>query len=271
MRSFYFAATFIAMIGLPPLGDRFLAGCSFAQESPSTVSPGSLATTYAEVVQPHAQAALKRWEPTIAKMLREDAKVPPDDQSILFLGSSSIRLWDSLHHDLAPYRCIQRGYGGARFTDLAVFAAPLIRPHRFRAVVIFVANDIAGRASDLPANDVIALLRYVRHVIADHQPEAEVFVIQITPTQSRWDAWPAIANLNSRMLDFCQTVPRTHFIATADAFLNHQGQVKAELFRDDKLHLNAAGYEVWAARIRKSLDELFSPPVNSDTKSDIKQ
>ncbi len=106
--------------------------------------------------------------------------------SILFMGSSSIRLWDTLARDMAPYPVIQRGYGGAKFQDLAVFAERIVDPHEFRAVVIFVANDIVGKDSDLKPEEVAALYKEVVATVREKDAESPVFLIAITPTKSRW-------------------------------------------------------------------------------------
>ena len=43
------------------------------------------------------------------------------DNYILFIGSSSIRRWDNMTNQMAPYQVIKRGYGGAHFYDLNSF------------------------------------------------------------------------------------------------------------------------------------------------------
>ena len=67
------------------------------------------------------------------------------DDYILYIGSSSIRLWDSIHKDMAPYYSVKRGYGGAHFYDLIHFTERLVTPHKkAKAIVCFVANDLTG-------------------------------------------------------------------------------------------------------------------------------
>ena len=55
---------------------------------------------------------------------------------------------------MAPYPVIQRGYGGARLSDFAVYADRIISPHPCRAIVLFVANDITGSKSDKSPREV---------------------------------------------------------------------------------------------------------------------
>lgn len=77
---------------------------------------------------------------------------PPE--SILFTGSSSIRLWNTLEEDMAPYPVIQRGFGGSKITDVNRLADRYIAHHTFQAVVLFVANDISGSEEDKTPEEV---------------------------------------------------------------------------------------------------------------------
>ena len=50
-----------------------------------------------------------------------------DAQTLLVTGSSSVRMWDSIHSDLAPFQVVQRGYGGAKLTDFNYYAHRIIK------------------------------------------------------------------------------------------------------------------------------------------------
>jgi len=219
----------------------------------------SLTTSPAQLADKYAAAAKERWEDTIQKFEELDKNSDYPADSILFMGSSSIRLWDTLARDMAPYPVIQRGYGGAKFQDLAVFAERIVHPHEFRAVVIFVANDIVGKDSDLAPDEVAALYKEVVGTVREKDADAPIFLIAITPTKSRWAAWPKIKKSNAAMEAVCKEAKKVHFIQTEEAFLNAEGRPKTELFRDDQLHLNADGYKLWTKIVRKELEQVLEP------------
>ena len=206
----------------------------------------------------------KRWEKDIANFESLDQTESHPDDAILFVGSSSIRLWETLARDMAPHPVIQRGYGGAKFSDLAVFAKRIIHPHDFRAVVIFVANDIVGKATDLTPEEVALLYKDVVKTVRTKNAEAPVFLIAITPTKSRWAAWPQIKKANAAMQGICQAEHKVHFIPTEKQFLNSEGTPKTELFRDDQLHLNADGYALWTKIVRAKLDPKLAARPGSE-------
>lgn len=199
-------------------------------------------------------AAVEQWESAIAALdTRNQTESHPAD-SILFLGSSSVRLWESIATDLAPYHPISRGFGGARFSDLAVFARRLIAPHQFRALVLFSANDVTGRPDDPTPEQVAGWFGHIVEIARATHPDALIFCVAITPTPARWDAWPKIREVNCALARECASRTNVHFIPTAHAYLGADGQPAADLFLDDGLHQNALGYRIWSAILKSHLD-----------------
>lgn len=205
------------------------------------------------------QAAEKRWGETIAKMEQANRTETHPDDAILFLGSSSIRMWADIATDMAPHHPIQRGYGGSRYSDLAVFAERLIQPHRYAAAVIFVGNDVTGKATDTPLDELERLVRHVIEVSHQHQPDAPVLLVEITPTPSRWQAWPKIREANRLLRDLSLTEPGVFFVETAQYYLDADKQPIDAYFLDDRLHQNREGYTLWASIIRRRLEEVLRP------------
>jgi hypothetical protein len=205
-------------------------------------------------IEKYRSGAVSRWAREISKLDAKNKTETHPDNSILFVGSSSIRMWKEIEADIAPYHPIQRGYGGARWSDVAVFSERLISPHRFRAVVFFVGNDISGRDDDKSPEEVAGLFSFVLGKVREYNKNAHVFYVAVTPTQSRFAAWPRIKAANTAARAVCQRDDRTHFIGTESVFLNAKGEPRPELFLKDRLHLNRDGYIRWAAVIKSHLD-----------------
>jgi lysophospholipase L1-like esterase len=197
------------------------------------------------------------WENDIKNFEQLDKSGKYQGDAILFAGSSSIRLWTSLEMDMAPYHIIQRGYGGARLSDFAVYAGRIFDPHPCKAIVLFIANDITGSDQDKKPEEVASLFRNVLKTIRKSHPVTPVFWIEITPTASRWKVWPEIQKANTLIKRVCDNERNTYFITTSYAFLNDKGLPKDELFMDDQLHLTEKGYAVWTQIIRKELDKVL--------------
>lgn len=201
---------------------------------------------------------VKAWESEIEKFEQLDiAKSYPSD-AIMFAGSSSIRLWSTLGKDMLPYNVIQRGYGGAKLSDFAVYADRILYPHKCRAIVLFIANDISGSNSDKSPLEVSQLFRKTLHIIRRQFRETPVIWVSVTPTPLRWHIWPEIKEAGETISEICENQRNTYYLDTEKYFTNEKGLPRADLFLDDRLHLNAEGYKVWSGLIKKELDKILN-------------
>tara|TARA_B110000908_G_scaffold128047_1_gene150302 strand:+ start:10236 stop:10955 length:720 start_codon:yes stop_codon:yes gene_type:complete len=220
----------------------------------SLLTPVSIMAQEGVNLEKYRVQSSKKWESEVAKLEALDQSEQHPANSILFIGSSSIRKWNEIASDMAPYHPIRRGFGGSKWSDLAVFGDRLIKPHKFRALVCFVANDITGKNDDKSPDEVVALFSSVWNKARAHQPGAPIFYIAVTPTQARIAVWPKTKAANSAIRKFCANKPNTYFIGTESIYLDAQGKPRTELFMADKLHLNRDGYIRWAAAIKSQLD-----------------
>lgn len=204
---------------------------------------------------------VKAWDKDIRAFEQTDSSTGYPAEAVLFAGSSSIRLWNTLEKDMAPYQVIQRGYGGAKLSDFAVYADRIFSPHQCRAIVIFIANDITGNADDKTPEEVAKLFRSVLKTIRSNHRETPVFWIEVTPTPLRWKAWTEIQKANNLIRNICETSGNTYFIKTADAFLDGSGNPESSFFLSDRLHLTPKGYELWTKIIKKELTVVVPVPM----------
>ncbi|MCE2790569.1 MAG: GDSL-type esterase/lipase family protein [Saprospiraceae bacterium] len=180
--------------------------------------------------------------------------------SILFTGSSSIRLWKTLAADMAPYTVIQRGFGGSKMTDLLYYAERIFKNHDCGAVFLFVANDLTGAGTDKCPEEVAGQFADFIRVVRQKRGNIPLFIVAITPTGSRWKAWPQIRKVNQLLAGLADAHENVLFIPTEDLFLGDDGLPRQELYVADRLHLSSTGYELWTKRIRSYLDPVVSCP-----------
>lgn len=195
-----------------------------------------------------------KWEADIAVFDSLNLVEVSDANTLLVAGSSSVRLWDSIHTDLAPYLVMQRGYGGAKLTDFNYYAGRIIKPQQFKAILVFVANDIAGVEADLHPKEVYRLFRDLVKQLRKRNPETVICWIEVTPTPKRWEVTNQIREASNYIADYCNRSDDLHFIATFDRFTTAEGLPDSTFFREDMLHLNRKGYRLWANTIKASLE-----------------
>lgn len=197
------------------------------------------------------------WEDDIAALESATRGMYPAGVPVVFVGSSSIRLWQSLHMDMQPIPVVQHGFGGAKLNDVVHFADRLVSAYQPRAVVIFAGtNDIDPRASKEP-EVLLASYRAFVEAVTRSQPDLPVFFINVTPSPQRWEVWPIAQQTNALISNFSDTRSNLHVIDTGPALLGADGQPHADNYRWDGLHLSDEGYAIWTGIIRERLlDEL---------------
>lgn len=182
-------------------------------------------------------------------------KIDAPDNALLFLGSSSIRLWETLAQDMAPYPVIQRGYGGAHLRDAIFFTDALLGDYQPAMIIGFIANDIKGDPQDESPAKVKRLFKFFLKQIRARHPETPFLWVEITPTKNRWAQWEEIKLVNQKIKAYCDKTPHLYFVETADAFLTQEGLPRTELFIEDQLHLNSQGYALWSSIIKKEIEQ----------------
>jgi lysophospholipase L1-like esterase len=201
------------------------------------------------------------FEKEILNLEKLDSIKQATKEDLLFIGSSSVRLWNEIERDMSPYNAIKRGYGGAHYYDLIHFIERLVVNHSPKAILIFVANDITGSEdifksrTDLSPEEVKRLFEYCFNLIRKIHKDIPVYVIETTPTPSRWNAWDKISKANNLIRSYCEKNPNLYFIGTRNRFIGKDGLPKKSLFTADELHLNELGYKLWSEIIKSKLSE----------------
>lgn len=195
----------------------------------------------------HAQ-----WNAEIAAFQAGDQAHPPAAGAVLFIGSSSIRMWASLATDFPGMRTINRGFGGSEIDDATFFADRIVRPYHPRAIVIY-AGDNDLQDGDSPAHvrdDFAAFVRKVR----SFDPGVPIAFIAIKPSVARQALLPKIREANALVQTYAATQPGVAYLDVFTPMLGKDGQPQSPWFIADGLHMNRRGYALWVGVIRPWLN-----------------
>lgn len=196
------------------------------------------------------QANPKQWEKEIAAFEAADRKRFPSPGGIVFVGSSTIRIWKTLDKDFPGYGTLNRGFGGSQLPDSTYFAPRIIAPYRPRQVVLFAGtNDInAKRSARQVALDFSDFVLTVRQLL----PRTRLSFIELTSSPSRWAQRDTVVEANAIIKNLCQR-NGVDFIPVREKLFGPNREPRPELFISDKLHLNADGYKILAEAVRPYL------------------
>ena len=172
-----------------------------------------------------------------------DKTNPPPTGAILFIGSSSIRLWTTLAEDFPKHRVINRGFGGSEIIDSVNYAERIVLPYQPRLIVLYAGgNDInAGKNPGQVFTDYQAFVKKVHGAL----PKTRIDYISIAPNPARWAQVEKVKAANQLIEAHTKTDAHLTFINVFPKMLGEDGQPRPEIYVADRLHLNARGYELW--------------------------
>ena len=203
------------------------------------------------VVHLHAWTQADRWAKEMADFEQQDAKVAPAAGGIVFVGSSSIRLWD-LAKSFPGMPVINRGFGGSQIIDSVNHVDLLVIKHKPRAVVFYAGdNDLAsGKNPQTVLTDFQAFVAPIHAAL----PQARIVFIGIKPSIQRWSLIATIREANGAVRRYCERDDRLGFVDVDGPMLGWDEKPRKDLLISDGLHLSAKGYELWTMLVRPFIE-----------------
>ena len=209
-----------------------------------------------------AQAAAKKMDrlpagansaPEINAFQDADDKQMPPMGAVLFMGSSSIRLWDTLASDFPEIPVINRGFGGSLIQDSTLYAERIVLPYKPKMIVLCAGTNDLAYGNKNPQQ---VLQDYKAFVAKIHAalPDTRVVYLAINPTVARWkqESWNLETNylIEKYSVETNSKTEKLSFIDPHQQLLTPDDQPQPRLLRADGLHFNVEGYKVWKSLIK---------------------
>ena len=209
-----------------------------------------LAVVPVSAQQPPAGLAPDRWEKDISAFEAADKMSPFPKGGIVFVGSSTIRLWDVATH-FPDLKILNRGFGGSELADAVRHIDRLVLKHEPRLVVVYAGdNDVGG--GRLAEQVAVEFERFVR-AVHSRLPQTRILYLGIKPSILRWIQVDRMRTANEMIRAICERDDRLGFLDFDDMMLGWDERPRRELFVEDGLHLSPQGYQLWSAIIRPYL------------------
>lgn len=206
-----------------------------------------IAKTYAQ----HKEAY--PFENEIIAFKEADSLNRPAKGGILFIGSSSIRLWDDLEQRFPNKSIIKRGVGGCELSHFpAYYMDAIVYPYEASKIFIYAGeNDINNGKS---ANQVFESFKQLWRLIRIKQPETPIYFLSIKFSNSRIKGFEEVKKANLKIQKFLNRKKNSTYIDVASPLFGADGKPDDTLFKEDKLHLNAQGYDRWQNVLQSYID-----------------
>lgn len=206
-----------------------------------------------------AQNKTNAFEKEILAFETRDKTNPPPKNAVLFIGSSSIRMWKTLAQDFPDYQVINRGFGGSQIADSIYFADRIVIPNEPRVIVFYAGgNDInSGKSSETVFGDFKIFVGKVREKL----PATKLVYISVAPNPARWKQMDRIRESNRLIRDYTAQHSGLSFIDVHPHMLGEDGQPKPGIYLADQLHMNEKGYAIWKEVVGEHLKLVVQAPA----------
>lgn len=188
------------------------------------------------------------WQKEIDQFIDTDRRQTPPVNPVLFVGSSSFRMWQSVRKDFPGVNIVNRGFGGSHFEDVIHYAPFVVEPYKPKMVIIYAGdNDItAGKTVE----KVFADYKTLVGIIKRSAPSAKIVFLSIKPSPSRREFWGKFQQLNALVKAETFKDKRLGYVSIWEQMLTANGEPREELYLPDRLHMKPAGYAIWREALR---------------------
>ena len=190
----------------------------------------------------------QRFEDEIAQFEAADRVSPPPRGSVLFVGSSSIRVWPNLEADFPKTDVLQRGFGGSTLDEVNHNAPRIVLPYCPRLIILYAGdNDLAeGRTPE----QILADFKTFVGLVRPSMPKTRIAFVSIKPSTARVALLEKMRKANAIVRQYIATDPSLTYIDVFTPMLGTDGLPRGELFQSDGLHMSAQGYAIWRGRLQ---------------------
>ncbi len=184
----------------------------------------------------------KRFEKDIEAFTTADAAHPPPRDAVLFIGSSTFRLWNSLEKDFAEHKAINRGFGGSQMSDANYYFDTIVAPYHPALIVLYEgSNDINDRKSPEQVFEGFKIFVAKMH---EKLPNARLAFVSILTTPVRSLQIDKVKTANKLIRDYIDHDDKLIFIDAFPSLLGPDGKANSDYFLADRLHPNLKGYAI---------------------------
>ena len=194
---------------------------------------------------------IERYDAEIQKFMLADMTEMPETGQILFVGSSSIRTWKTLHEDMPSLDIVQRGFGGATIPEVIHYSDLIVFPYEPSKIVFYCGeNDHYFHNSEM----VFETFQIFEKLLHKQLNNTELYFLSIKPSPARFNRWKAMSTTNRLIKQYCRITEKTYYIDIVSDMMDENSKLKTDIFRNDKLHLNKKGYEIWTKIIFEKIN-----------------
>ncbi|CAM4266904.1 Lysophospholipase L1 [Pedobacter westerhofensis] len=184
------------------------------------------------------------WYEDEVKRLEKERSKRGYEPEIIFYGSSTMRMWDSLPVDFPNIRIANLGFGGSTLAACVWFFSRLMVDYKPEAIYLYAGdNDLSdGRHPE----ELLIFFQQMAVHVANRFGDLPCYFISLKPSPSRWHMAEQFRYANNLIeSEIIKTNKNWTFIDVFKKMLDKSGQPIPDLYLEDGLHLSEKGYALW--------------------------
>jgi len=196
------------------------------------------------------------WYENEVQRLEQERGSLDYDPKMIFYGSSSIRLWETLYEDFKPYRPVNLGFGGSTLAACVWFFDRLLQSYDPESIIVYAGDNDLGDGRH--PEEVFIFFRQLVTCTRQRFGNIPLAFISIKPSITRWNIVDSIRYTNKIIgEDIRREGGNLHFINVYNKMTDNAGYPKREFLDPDGLHINAKGYTLWKEIILQHLPAIL--------------
>jgi lysophospholipase L1-like esterase len=185
---------------------------------------------------------------------KQDSIQKPQDGMVLFIGSSSFRLWKDVKEDFKNPNILNRAFGGATLLDVIRYQQDVALKYRPKKIFIYCGENDVASSDKVTPKMVLKRFKTLYRSLRNHFPETPIVFVSLKPAISRWAMKDRMVASNKLISKFMKNKENATFVNIWDAMLEN-GAPKKDIYASDNLHMNSKGYAIWIEKMNILVNE----------------
>lgn len=173
---------------------------------------------------------------------------PFNPDTVVFLGSSTMEFWKPrMERDFPSIPTINLGQGGTTLDFLKENMADWTKKYPAKKFVLYSGDNDINNDPRHSAAQVASAYGKVLDALHARLPKAQIIVLSIKPRLAPEFLWSheETVRANQMLKETFARRKNVIFVDTYPAMFNADRTPKGNFFREDGIHLNDEGYQLW--------------------------
>lgn len=197
------------------------------------------------------------WYEEEVKSLEKAHRTGRENPGIIFYGSSTFRLWNTLDRDFPTKKITNLGFGGSTLAACVWFFERIMTDYQPQALIVYAGDNDLGDGRN--PEEIFIFFQQLLVKTANRFGNIPCYYVSMKPSLSRWHMADQFKYTNNLIeSEIIKLNGNWEFIDIFKAMLNKAGKPDPSYFEEDGLHLSKAGYQLWQKIISTKLALIFT-------------